>query len=1017
MSSFARKVKSKFTNSDNTSDDNGSKSSRPSSLRRSLSLNRRKDKEARTSVEVKTRKLNASKDSLPEEAKSTNGAEAVSDTGETVQNEEPNAQEATSTEQPEQPEASINPEVPTETPQLEVNEGAIEAIETPEPGGEANEAEDGLSGNLPSNLNPQFIKASSTPIQQNESSARDAILESEDASEYTPLLRTNFSDIESGPEERYTRRCGQTFYDYLFGRNAWKTVTILILVILVVASLYFTSKNIEALINQAVKPDVQSVSILDISETGVSFSVIGSVYVEYEFIENYVYRYVLKVAGLLIGGVTITATTPSQVLIGGELIPKVHAVDFLPPELSVDLIDRRLTEIDFIGEATFVEGEVERLAGSVLRLIRENTDEALLFDVEVVMESKVESKWFSYDIAPLHILRDVMVSREDMELPVDIDQIYANVGDESVDIDVSLSSKPLPVSLSFSALQWDLSLADCNGDPSFLGIWESESFAIIPGKSSNCEVHGEVTKISKDLLDACPEDGLSPFNRFTNLLFENNTVHVLVSASKSSSNEKALPTWLYEILTENTIELYTPIPPVPNGEFERIMRNFTIVAFGLEIPSPKVNHVNHDGFQMKLEAKTSLNLDLPFNTSGLNLKVFDVDSQLVLLDLPQDLLLATTWGDVNIEVTDVHPGEVTGTMGNVTVDVIDANGMAQRVNKFINNSTIDIPEWILNVELAHVQLPLVSTTLKGLQLHYPSHSVKKEDFTTALSNLDWLVSNLNALIDQLFYKDSSPSHISFVVDFQVSNPLQASFKIPGDTLTFDYTYNDTSVGELKFTDLVIPRTNDRVNLTATLSIHYTSETQKILVEDFLSHVISAAEDLHIGLSGTENSSLNNPGLGRLLRTLHIDSIRVPEIDFSHDDEDGGVHFTEEKAPRRSPFLVGATIHILKSEIELTVYNPMANAEIMAEILDCQASYKGEPLARIERTELLIVPPGLYTTPRIPLQVAQGLGADILRKALNGDLAVDVIGELSIRIDKFQSDLLYRGAGLTAKVTF
>lgn len=94
---------------------------------------------------------------------------------------------------------------------------------------------------------------------------------------------------------------------------------------------------------------------------------------------------------------------------------------------------------------------------------------------------------------------------------------------------------------------------------------------------------------------------------------------------------------------------------------------------------------------------------------------------------------------------------------------------------------------------------------------------------------------------------------------------------------------------------------------------------------------------------------------------------------------------------------------------------MANEAIEVKILLCQAIYEGELLAYADNVETMKVEPGIYKTKRIPYKVGSGMGTDILRRALNGELVVTVKSDMLIKIDQFVGQVLLQIDGVTAKV--
>ena len=141
----------------------------------------------------------------------------------------------------------------------------------------------------------------------------------------------------------------------------------------------------------------------------------------------------------------------------------------------------------------------------------------------------------------------------------------------------------------------------------------------------------------------------------------------------------------------------------------------------------------------------------------------------------------------------------------------------------------------------------------------------------------------------------------------------------------------------------------------------------------------------------------------MIGNIQVEDVELPSIGFDATNE----------SP--NPFLLESVIHVLTSEVELTLYNPVNNTELLVTILQAEASYDGTSLGHIEHHEMLMVPPGVYKTPRIKLDINQGVGMDILRRAIDGTLRVNVTAVFDTTIQQFSLQLLYHGQGLAAKV--
>lgn len=892
------------------------------------------------------------------------------------------------------------------------------------------EEDDGLSQQK-INILPDLIQASSTPIQDTHTGNEDTSqqfhidlgeLEGE-ASETTPLISQraglgytdleNWGDLDDGEPFHSGNGICDRAYDFLFRENPWSTFFIAFLLVLIFVIIVCTLAQVGELLNQAVLPDIQSVSILDVTDTGMSLHIVGSIYVEYEQISNSVFRSVLKLGGLMIGSVTIVPKHGCKVFVSGANISRAHALDIFPPELSVDLIDRRITELDFISEAELIQDDIVELAQS---LMQHDRLEPLRLDIEVVIDSLVQGKWFYYNTHPISIFHRLVLEPGDMNIPLQIDDLEVNIGENSVDLNVVASTlRELPVKFKLNSFEWDVALSDCEKQPIILGKWITDAVDLKPDLRAEINIHGDIEKIPDALLEEC-SDGLSPFNKFTNKLMGENKLSVLLKARKSKLNEENLPSWLYNILSST---LYSIDVPVRTSELDytHLLANYTMEGVSLTLPS------DSSGLSAQIGANLSIDLLLPFKATNLQASISEVIANFTILEGISDILEIELERDNYIGLSNPE-NSLTGSLSvkakDVNVEVLSPLEVGKLLNELINDVELIIPQWNFDLELAVLKLPIVSTTIRHLKVQHRSGNYTLSSFSDSQRDeglFDRLLRMMNVNIDQILYLRSNKTHVELLVDFKVTNPVNVLLSVPDDTISLDYLYNKSAIGTVMLKNVLIPAGVEDYNMSASMSISCQDDTQRIFAEEFVSKVISAAEGIKLGIKGHKMSSKKNPALGALLSQIELDDLKFPPIRFENGEDDELATILDDDSPasRKSPFLIDATIHVLTSEIELTVFNPLSNAELVVEIEKCQASYKGEALANIERSELMLIPPGIYKTPRIPIKVAQGIGADILRRAMNGNLFVEVTAELGVRIDKFTIQLLYHGEGLTADV--
>ncbi|GME83820.1 unnamed protein product [Ambrosiozyma monospora] len=107
---------------------------------------------------------------------------------------------------------------------------------------------------------------------------------------------------------------------------------------------------------------------------------------------------------------------------------------------------------------------------------------------------------------------------------------------------------------------------------------------------------------------------------------------------------------------------------------------------------------------------------------------------------------------------------------------------------------------------------------------------------------------------------------------------------------------------------------------------------------------------------------------------------------------------------------------MSSEISLTVYNPITNHEVIIQLIEGKASHEDTALGYISKPQLLVIPPGIYKTPKIPITYASnGIGAQLLKDALNGELDVDSYALMKVWVGWFEMDILYESSGVDTKI--
>ena len=98
-------------------------------------------------------------------------------------------------------------------------------------------------------------------------------------------------------------------------------------------------------------------------------------------------------------------------------------------------------------------------------------------------------------------------------------------------------------------------------------------------------------------------------------------------------------------------------------------------------------------------------------------------------------------------------------------------------------------------------------------------------------------------------------------------------------------------------------------------------------------------------------------------------------------------------------------------------SPFPNTTIEITSVEANAFYqKHEEVGSINYYIPFPVPPGLSTTPRLPVDLnLSGIGYDALKRALGGTLKLDAVAKVGVLIRHYRTTITYYGQGITARV--
>lgn len=155
------------------------------------------------------------------------------------------------------------------------------------------------------------------------------------------------------------------------------------------------------------------------------------------------------------------------------------------------------------------------------------------------------------------------------------------------------------------------------------------------------------------------------------------------------------------------------------------------------------------------------------------------------------------------------------------------------------------------------------------------------------------------------------------------------------------------------------------------------------------------------ISGVEQNITTQLTQG-MLEGVDIQDISIPKLEFVEE----GITYDK--------FVVSSTIHILKSEVELEILNPISNHEIIIDLKQINATFEGNIIGELSKPQRIMVPSGVNKVDKIPIKL-NGIGADVLRKALNGNIKVTVVALFDMEIEEFAMEITYKGTELPTDI--
>lgn len=266
---------------------------------------------------------------------------------------------------------------------------------------------------------------------------------------------------------------------------------------------------------------------------------------------------------------------------------------------------------------------------------------------------------------------------------------------------------------------------------------------------------------------------------------------------------------------------------------------------------------------------------------------------------------------------------------------------------------------------------------------------------------------LEPLVDDVRILNTSDTGVTMQARVNFTNPTPYTAFIP--QLNVHLLGHGKVLGEATATNINLELGNNTGNMIEATwdPLRFSGRHGHIVGRRLLSDYLSG-KNTTLGIRTHSGSIPTMPGLGEALSKINI-TIPTPHLSLPGDDDD---------AAGDSRFIRDTTFHIFSSTATFTLASPLQHNTVYLEAVNATAYYNHtEPIGQIVTDEAFAAPPGLSTTPKLPVEWSPShIGYDKLKEALGGRLKLDAVADVTVRVGNWIEEIHYTGKGIGAKVS-
>ncbi|KAL2852840.1 hypothetical protein BJY01DRAFT_232489 [Aspergillus pseudoustus] len=673
------------------------------------------------------------------------------------------------------------------------------------------------------------------------------------------------------------------------------------------------------------------------------------------------------------------------------------------PSMKLNIRNGHVNHLDL--EADLVAGEIKALRSVAIDWLNGNLER---LNVEGKAILHLKSGLLSLGE---QILTDSMSFKDD-DLPSlpDVDIAQFNVRDVdspgedgAMAVDVSVMAlTDFPFSLRIPPLGFKVLVANCASDDPYISVAEvmTNEVAVIPGSSTLVDVSGIIRGLSDELTTNCPGEKRSPLDSLlTNYIHGLRTTIYVRGADFPSLDT---PKWVTDILKSVTVPL-----PVTGRALDHLVKNFTMSDVHFSLPDPLAEPESPES-QPTVSALVKVLIALPEQV-GFDLNVPRVratadvyyhKSKLGVLDLkgwqPANSTLVHDVDNSTALLVEfpMHRAPLEVTDDDVLTDVLSSLIFQGKPVQLTVSASVD----------AEISTGLGEFAIRGIPAD--SKLTVKPPYGGSLPD------GLSPHVESLALGDTTESSLTVQIAVNFTNPTRYSISLPFIDLLL--AYNSTEIAHMTTRDVKIdPGTNTGIQVDLRWSpLELGGPPAVLAARDLISQYVSG-HNTSVTITTHKGSIPALPNLGQSLSRLGFE-VQIPRLPI-HRDPDGDPDQPGQNGP--GGFIQEATLHLLSSTAEFTLFSPLTNTTIEVTSVEAQAFHNhDEEVGTINYYDPFSVPPGISHSPWLPVDLKLGgIGYGDLRRAVGGTLDLDTVAKIGVGVENYKDIIDYHGKGIKAKV--